>query len=191
MKPAAPAAVLLVSGLFLCVFSGLCSTSAFADDCSGRDHAGGTIAGGVLGGVLGGVISHGSGLGIVGGALLGGLAGNAISRDMDCEDRPYAARSYHDSFYGPVGRRYEWSRGPDRGYIVTNREYWRGQRLCRDFTQVVYRPRPGVRPRRYGVPAGAMASGSFSSRIARISPRNGRKAAFSRELCNIWVTIGR
>jgi surface antigen len=135
MKLAVPAIILLVSSLLV----GLCSTSAFADACSGRDHAGGTIAGGVLGGVLGGVISHGSGLGIVGGALLGGLAGNAISRDMDCEDRPYAARSYHDSFYGPVGRRYEWSRGPDHGTIVTNREYRRGGRLCRDFTQVVYR----------------------------------------------------
>ena len=93
----------------------------------------------MLGGVLGGVLTRGSGVGIVGGALLGGLAGNAISRDMDCEDRPYAARSYDESFHGPVGRRYEWSRGPNHGYIVTNREYWRGRRLCRDFTQVVYR----------------------------------------------------
>jgi surface antigen len=59
---------------------------------------------------------------------------------MDCEDRPYAARSYDESFHGPVGRRYEWERGPNHGYIVTNREY-RGPRgrLCRDFTQVVYR----------------------------------------------------
>ena len=86
-----------------------------------------------------GLLTNGNGVGIVGGALLGGLAGNAISRDMDCEDRPYAARSYDDSFHGPVGRRYEWRRGPNRGYIVTNREYYRGPRLCRDFTQVVYR----------------------------------------------------
>ena len=92
-----------------------------------------------MGGVLGGVLSKGNGVGIIGGALLGGLAGNAISRDMDCEDRPYAARSYNDSFHGPVGRRVEWHRGRNRGYIVTNREYYRGPRLCRDFTQVVYR----------------------------------------------------
>ena len=59
---------------------GLGTTPAFADSCSGRDHAGGTIAGGVLGGVL----THGNGVGIIGGALLGGLAGNAVSRDMDC-----------------------------------------------------------------------------------------------------------
>jgi surface antigen len=109
--------------------------SAFADACSGRDHTTGTVGGGVLGAVL----SKGNGVGIIGGALLGGLAGNAISRDMDCEDQPYAARSYNDSFHGPVGRRVEWHRGRNRGYIVTNREYYRGPRLCRDFTQVVYR----------------------------------------------------
>ncbi|HKQ10417.1 MAG TPA: hypothetical protein VJS85_04445, partial [Rhizomicrobium sp.] len=47
--------------------------------------------------------------------------------------------AYGQSFRGPVGRRYEWSRGRNRGYVVTNREYNRGPRLCRDFTQVVYR----------------------------------------------------
>ena len=118
---------------------GLGVNSAFADACSGRDHTGGTIAGGILGGVLGGVFTKGNGVGIIGGALVGGLAGNAISRDMDCQDQPYAARTYNDSFHGPVGRRYSWRRGPNHGYIVTNREYYRGPRLCRDFTQVVYR----------------------------------------------------
>jgi len=108
---------------------------AFADACSGRDHTTGTVAGGVLGGVL----SKGNGVGIVGGALVGGLAGNAIARDMDCEDQPRAARAYDQSFRGPPGRRYEWNRGRNRGYVVTNREYYRGPRLCRDFTQVVYR----------------------------------------------------
>jgi len=58
---------------------------------------------------------------------------------MDCEDRPYAARAYDDSFRGPVGRRHEWNRGPDRGYVVTTREYRMRGEICRDFTQVVYR----------------------------------------------------
>jgi surface antigen len=128
-----PALVLIVLG----ILGG--TNAAFADACSGRDHTGGTIAGGVLGGVFGGVLGNGNGAAIVGGALLGGLAGNAISRDMDCQDQPYAARSYDESFHGPVGRRYQWSRGPNHGYIVTNREYYRGPLLCRDFTQVVYR----------------------------------------------------
>ena len=115
------------------------TSGAFADECSGRDHTGGTILGAIAGGVLGGAASNGNGGAVIGGALLGGLAGNAISRDMDCEDRPYAARSYHDSFRGPIGRRHSWSRGPDRGYVVSNREYRRGREICRDFTQVVYR----------------------------------------------------
>src|SRR4051812_30530528 len=93
-----------------------CTTSAaFADACSGRDHTTGTIAGGLLGGVLGGVLTNGKAVGIAGGALLGGLAGNAIARDMDCQDQPYAARAYDQSFRGPAGRRYEWSRGRNHG----------------------------------------------------------------------------
>ncbi len=118
---------------------GLGTTSAFADDCSGHDHAAGTILGAIAGGVLGGAVSHGNGGAVIGGALLGGFAGNAVSRDVDCSDRPYAARAYDDSFHGRPGERHEWANGPDHGYIVTDREYYRGRRLCRDFTQVVYR----------------------------------------------------
>ena len=67
------------------------TSSAFADACSGRDHTGGTILGAIAGGVLGGAVGNGNGGAVIGGALLGGLAGNAIPRDMDCDDRPYAA----------------------------------------------------------------------------------------------------
>ena len=118
---------------------GLGTTGAFADECSGRDHTGGTILGAIAGGVLGGAVTNGNGGAVIGGALLGGLAGNAISRDMDCNDRPYAARTYSSSFQGPVGRRYAWNNGPNRGYVVTNREYRARGEICRDFTQVVYR----------------------------------------------------
>ena len=119
---------------------GLGVTSAMADGCSGRDHTTGTVLGAAGGGIIGGVASHGNGLGIIGGALLGGLAGNAISRDMDCDDQRAASRSYDDSFRGQVGERREWrSDGDDHGYVVTNREYRRGGRICRDFTQVTYR----------------------------------------------------
>ena len=111
-----------------------CAASpAFANACSGKDH---TRASGMLGGVLSGGLTNSK---ATGGALLDGLAGNAIARDMDCEDQPYAARAYDQSFRGPPGRRYEWNRGRNRGYVMTNREYYRGPRLCRDFTQVVYR----------------------------------------------------
>jgi surface antigen len=131
---------MLMSAAAAMLFVGLSSTGALADACSGRDHTTGTVLGAAGGGIIGGLASHGNGLGIVGGALLGGLAGNAISRDMDCDDQRAASRSYDDSFRGRVGQRYEW-RGDDRdhGYVVTKREYRRGNRICRDFTQVMYR----------------------------------------------------
>src|SRR6201996_6792324 len=92
------------------------SGTAFADECSGRDHTSGTVLGALGGGLIGGLASRGNGLGIIGGALLGGLAGNAISRDMDCNDQPRAAESYDHSFNGPVGHRNEWvSDDHDRG----------------------------------------------------------------------------
>jgi surface antigen len=119
---------------------GLGTVSAFADDCSGHNHDTGTILGAAGGGIIGGVASHGNGLGIIGGALLGGLAGNAISRNMDCSDQRQAAGSYNDSFAGPPGVRREWhDPDGDHGFVITDREYRRGPRLCRDFTQVTYR----------------------------------------------------
>lgn len=129
----------LIAGCaMLALFAG--SQAALADDCSGRDHAAGTILGAIAGGAIGSAAGHGNAGAVVGGAILGGLAGNAIARDIDCDDREYAGRAYHDSFYGEVGRRYEWrGRGDGRGYIVTTREYRRHGRLCRDFEQVVWR----------------------------------------------------
>jgi surface antigen len=133
----------------LVILGSAVASPAWADACSGQGHAGGTILGALTGGMLGSAVSKGDGGAVAGGALLGGLAGNAIARDMDCADRPHAVRSYNESFRGPVGRRYGWNRGPNRGYIVTHREYHRLGRLCRDFTQVVYRKgrqfdRPGT-----------------------------------------------
>jgi len=134
---------------------GAATTSASADACSGRDHTGGTVLGAIVGGVVGGAVSHGNGGAVVAGAVVGGLAGNAIARDIDCEDREYAYRSYHDSFDGDVGRHYEWRHGGRHGYIVTTREYRRHGRLCRDFEQVTYRRgrevvREGTACRRHG-----------------------------------------
>jgi len=127
--------------LFACALLGLSLSeiSAFAESCSGQYQSTGTVLGAITGGVLGGTLAHSNASTAVGGALLGGLAGNAISHDMDCADRPYAARSYAQSFHSPVGERQEWRHGPDRAYVVSNREYRRGPEICRDFTQVFYR----------------------------------------------------
>ncbi|MEJ0044366.1 MAG: hypothetical protein WDM81_20025 [Rhizomicrobium sp.] len=128
----------LVAGAALLALS-VGTSAARADDCH-SDHTGGTVLGAIAGGVLGGVASHGNGLAIAGGALFGGLAGNALSRDIDCDDRDYAGRAYEDAFDGDIGRRYEWAgRHGGHGYIVVNSEYRRNGHRCRDFTQVVWR----------------------------------------------------
>ena len=115
------------------------ATFAAADDCHHDNRVAGTVLGAVAGGVIGGAVTHGSGLGIVGGVVLGGLAGNVIAGDIDCGDRPYAYRTYREGLDGRIGERYEWHHRGHHGYIVSHREYWRGDRLCRDYTIVTYR----------------------------------------------------
>lgn len=67
----------------MALFTLVASGSAYADECSGRDHTTGTVIGAVGGAAIGGVASHNAGGAVVGG-VLGGLAGNAIARSEDC-----------------------------------------------------------------------------------------------------------
>lgn len=110
-------------------------------DCRRGNQAAGTIFGALAGGLIGGAASHGNGGAVVGGAILGGLLGNTISRDIDCEDQPYAFRVYADSLNGPVGVRAEWHNRGNYGYFTPTREYRRGGVVCRDFTETSYRGR--------------------------------------------------
>lgn len=107
-------------------------------DCHSGTAAG-TVAGAAGGGLIGGVASHGNPAAIVGGIFLGGLLGNALSRDVACEDQRYAYDSYHQGFYGEVGRRYEWSHNGNHGYFVATREFNDEGDRCREFTTVTYR----------------------------------------------------
>jgi surface antigen len=111
----------------------------YEDNCRRGNAAAGTIFGALAGGAIGGAISHGNGGAVVGGAVLGGLLGNTVSKDIDCDDQPYAFRVYSDGLNGDIGRRYEWSHGQARGYFIPTREYRRDGRLCRDFTETTYR----------------------------------------------------
>jgi surface antigen len=112
---------------------------AVADDCHHDNRVKGTILGAIAGGVIGGAVGHGSGGAVVGGLILGGLAGNVIAGDIDCDDRPYAYRTYRESLNGDIGRRYDWDHRGHHGYIVSTREFWRDGRRCRDFMVVTYR----------------------------------------------------
>ena len=111
----------------------------YEQNCRRGNVAAGTIFGAVAGGLVGSAVSHGNGGAVVGGAVLGGLLGNTVSKDIDCEDQPYAFRTYSDGLNGDVGRRYDWNHGQSRGYFQPVREYQRSGYQCRDFTETTYR----------------------------------------------------
>jgi osmotically inducible lipoprotein OsmB len=115
-------AVLVVSALFA---FGVMNSSALADGCSGRSHAGGSIIGAVGGGLIGNAVSGGSALGTVGGAVAGGFAGNAIARDIDCDrGRHYDRRHHRYYWYNRHGERvYEDRYERRRDYDRRDRDY--------------------------------------------------------------------
>ncbi len=98
----------------------------------------GTLFGALAGGLIGGAASHGNGGAVVGGAILGGLLGNAVSRDIPCEDHPYAFRAYATGLNGDLGRRYDWRHGDNYGYFTPQREFNRGGRVCRSWSETTY-----------------------------------------------------
>jgi len=113
----------------------------YESDCHGGNAAAGTIFGALAGGLLGSAASRGNGGAVVGGAVLGGLLGNTISREIDCDDQPYAFRVYATGLNGEIGRRYEWRHGDAYGDFIPTREFRRGDAVCRNFTETSYRGR--------------------------------------------------
>jgi len=113
----------------------------YEQDCRRGNQAAGTIFGALAGGLIGGAASRGNGGAVVGGAILGGLLGNTISRDIDCDDQPYAFRVYADALNGPVGARAEWHNRGNYGTFTPTREFRRGDVVCREFTETSYRGR--------------------------------------------------
>ncbi|MES2471570.1 MAG: glycine zipper domain-containing protein [Pseudomonadota bacterium] len=112
---------------------------AYEQNCQRGNQTAGTIFGALAGGALGAGVSNGNGGAAIGGAVLGGLLGNVISKDIDCNDQPYAFGVYTNGLNGQVGRRYDWDRGQNRGYFTPVREYRRRGVVCRDFTTTTYR----------------------------------------------------
>jgi surface antigen len=111
----------------------------YEQSCNRGNVVAGTIFGAAAGGVIGSAVSHGNGGAVVGGAVLGGLLGNTVTKDIACDDQPYAFRTYSDGLNGDVGRRYDWNHGQSRGYFQPTREYQRSGVQCRDFTETTYR----------------------------------------------------
>lgn len=110
----------------------------YEENCRKNNNIAGTIFGALAGGLIGGAASHGNGGAVVGGVVLGGLLGNALTRDMPCEDHPYAMRVYAEGLDGDVGRRYEWRHGDDYGYFTPERQFYRDDRICRSWSETTY-----------------------------------------------------
>ena len=113
----------------------------YESNCHQGNAVAGTVFGALAGGLLGSAASHGNGGAVVGGAVLGGLLGNTISREIDCEDQPYAFNVYATGLNGEIGRRYEWRHGEGRGEFTPIREFRRRGEVCREFREVSYRGR--------------------------------------------------
>lgn len=121
-------------------------------DC-GQQRAGNTtgglIIGAIAGAALGSTIARGPsrGAGTAIGAALGGLAGASIGKNLECEDRNYAYRTYYDGFErGRPNARYDWRnrRTGNSGQLMVG-DYYRdrdGYR-CATYSQTIYvRGRP-------------------------------------------------
>ncbi len=114
-------------------------TYYYGKDCSDNTAAG-TVMGAIAGGLIGSGVSHGNGGAVVGGVILGGLAGNAISSNLNCDDRRAAMSSYSVGFEGRIGERRSWRNrnAGSYGTFTPTREFTRDGNTCREFRESGY-----------------------------------------------------
>ncbi len=116
----------------------------FYQECRQTVDPAGWMAGALIGGLLGNAVSRGGGRtgGTIASVVLGGVAGAALTRNLDCEDRSYAYKSYYDGFNaGRPNTAYQW-RNPRNGHYGTFRvrDYYSdpdGFR-CANYTQQIF-----------------------------------------------------
>jgi surface antigen len=97
----------------------------FYRECRQSVDPAGVVAGALIGGLLGNVASKGKGGATVAGVIIGGATGAVLTRNLDCDDRSYAYKTYHDGFNaGRANARYEWT-NPKNGH--------RGEFLVKDY----------------------------------------------------------
>lgn len=117
-------------------------------ECRKSADPAGVLIGALIGGLIGDAVDDRGSGGAIAGVILGGAMGAALTRDLDCEDRSYAYRSYYNGFNsGRPGSTYPW-RNPRSGRYGEMRVdgYYRDPAgfRCTNFTQRVYingRPR--------------------------------------------------
>jgi surface antigen len=87
-------------------------------DCRTTSDPAGVIAGALIGGLVGNSVGNGGGRGgaTVAGVIVGGALGAAMTRNLNCEDRSYAYKTYYDGFNsGRPNSNYQW-RNPSNGH---------------------------------------------------------------------------
>lgn len=117
---------------------------SFYQDCRTSVDPAGVIAGALIGGLLGNAIGSGGGRtgATVAGVIVGGTVGAALTRDLTCEDRSYAYKTYYDGFNaGRPNATYQW-RNPRNGNYGNFRvaDYYNdpdGFR-CANYTQQIF-----------------------------------------------------
>ena len=87
----------------------------YYQQCRRSPDPAGVLLGGLIGGLLGNAAGRGGGGATIAGVILGGMAGAALTRNLDCEDRSYAYRSYYDGFNAGRPGSYQW-RNPRNGH---------------------------------------------------------------------------
>jgi surface antigen len=116
----------------------------FYQECRQTVDPAGVIAGALIGGLLGNAISRGGARagGTIAGIVVGGVAGAALTRNLNCEDRSYAYKTYYDGFNaGRPNTAYQW-RNPNNGHSGSFRvaDYYNdpdGFR-CANYTQQIF-----------------------------------------------------
>jgi surface antigen len=117
---------------------------SFYQECRQTVDPGGVIAGALIGGLLGNAVGRGGGRAgaTVAGVIVGGAIGASLTRNLSCEDRSYAYKTYYDGFNsGRPNSRWNW-RNPqngDYGEFVVGDYYTDPDGFrCSTFTQRIY-----------------------------------------------------
>ena len=123
----------------------------YYQQCRSSSDPAGVIVGALIGGLLGNAAGNRNnrGASTAAGVILGGAAGAALTKNMDCNDRSYAYKTYYNGLNSErPGSRYTW-RNPDNGHrgdFTVGRYYNDPDNFrCADFTQTIYingRPDP-------------------------------------------------
>jgi surface antigen len=117
---------------------------SFYQDCRQSVDPAGVIAGALIGGLLGNSVARGGSKGgaTVAGVIAGGAIGAALTKNMDCNDRSYAYKTYSQGFNaGRPNSAYEW-RNPDNGHYGNFRvaDYYNDPDgfHCANYTQQIF-----------------------------------------------------